>query len=143
MSLKLQPSRAIPCRRKAATILVVDDDDLVRRFTQTVLKRAGYQVLPAEDGREALQISKQFREGIHLVLCDVVMPGDLAGPRLVEDLMLMRPDLGVVFISGFHESPVLRRALLRPRTGFLAKPFGGQQLLQKVESALGRFDAVG
>jgi PAS domain S-box-containing protein len=117
----LEPS---PLGRGDATILVVEDEDAVRKVAQEILERNGYQVIVAPDGRTALELAAKRERRIDLLLTDVVMPG-LGGPELVER---MRP-AKVLFMSGYSE-----HLQLRP---LLQKPFDGHALLAAVRKQLG------
>ena len=111
------------------TILLVEDEDMVRSVTSAALIRCGYQVLEAQDGNEALRILAQHQGPLDMVLTDVVMPG-MGGEELVRHLLAERPDLQVLFMSGY-----LREARLRDRP-FLPKPFTPEILSRKVRQTL-------
>ena len=120
-------SRPRPCRRSAPrsgseTILLVEDKDSVRALTRRILARAGYTVLTARDADEALRVSAQCDEPIELLLTDVIMAG-LSGPRLAETLVGLRPNLGVLFMSGYNEDTIIRQGVLRQGVAYLQKPF--------------------
>lgn len=116
------------------TILVADDVDSARGLIKVILEVAGYQVLEASDGLEALQVSEAYTGPIHLLISDVFQPG-LNGRDLIEEMLYQRPEMKALLISG---NDYLAKVLLglgeRP---FMAKPFRQQQLLDKVEELLG------
>ena len=118
-----------------STVLCVDDDELVRDITQTVLARGGYRVLMAAGGEEAVSLLEANQEGISLVLLDWSLPDTDPG-RLVAQLRGLRPSLKILLTSGYSRSTVLSRALRREVDGFLAKPYFPKQLVRRVENVL-------
>ncbi len=121
-------------RRGDAAILLVEDEDAVRRFAGEVLRRHGYKVAAAENAQEALDIAARG-EVIDLLLTDVIMPG-MGGRALSEQLRASRPDLRVVFMSGYAGEAIVRHGILAPGTIFVDKPFTAAGLLEKVAQAL-------
>jgi PAS domain S-box-containing protein len=117
------------------TILLVEDEVMVRQMVARILLRAGYQVLAAADGREALQLVEQHPHRISLVITDVVMPG-MNGRDLSTRLSNLRPDLPVLFISGYPDEVMITRSLLEPGSPFLHKPFAPELLTAKVRELL-------
>ena len=117
------------------TILVVDDDIWVRRVVCRALRAAGYVILEAGDGQTALSVSAQFDGPIHLVLSDAIMPG-MAGAAMVALLMRARPDLRVVFMSGYHDDEILSRGVDSGHVVLLQKPFAAAELLTTVRAQL-------
>src|SRR5215831_12262959 len=95
-----------------AIILAVDDDRAVLGFLDSTLTAAGYEVLLADGGWNALQVYENAGSPIHLLLTDVIMP-DLTGPVLAERLRALQPDLPVLFISGFHDADLVQRFVTR------------------------------
>ncbi|MCZ6491298.1 MAG: response regulator, partial [Acidobacteria bacterium] len=129
-----QPKRAATRRRRAGgakTVLLVEDTIQVRQMVRLFLQRAGYTVLEASDGAEALQIAQQSRQPIHMLLTDVIMP-EMNGPdlaaRLTEDLT----EIKVLYMSGYSNHPVVQESVLKAGASFIAKPFTPDTLLQKV-----------
>jgi CheY-like chemotaxis protein len=114
----------------SGTVLVVDDDDDVRRMVERVLRRAGYTVLTASSGPDALSRARGHAGAIDLLLTDVVMPG-MTGQELIRELNTDRPRMQVVFMSGYHQG-----APIDPRR-FVAKPFERATLLATVADILG------
>ncbi len=121
--------------RGGETILVVDDEEAVRSSTRRALERAGYPVIPATDGSDAVRLFTEHDGAVDLVVTDVVMPG-LGGRELVGRLRIMRPDVRVIFVSGYTEEGVRTRGVLEPGTVYLEKPFTPEGLLRKVREAL-------
>jgi PAS domain S-box-containing protein len=117
------------------TILVVEDDEMVRGITVRTLRALGYKILLAEDGVDALEVASRHRGTIDLVLTDVVMPR-LGGPELVEKLRATRPDVRALFVSGYSEAALEDRGLLARLGTFLDKPYASAALAQKLREAL-------
>jgi PAS domain S-box-containing protein len=118
------------------TVLVVEDNDLVRNIIVRTLKALGYRILLAEDGEKALVVAEAFADPIHLVLTDVVMPR-MSGYELVDKLRAVRPALRAVFVSGYSINALAGRGAPPAETFFLDKPFTGTALAQKVREVLG------
>jgi len=118
------------------TILVAEDEDAVREFVQRVLSGAGYRVVTAPNGAKALEAAAVLPR-LDLLFTDVVMPG-LTGVQLAEALAAVRPNLAIVYASGYAEESVLRAALDTDHMPFLAKPFTADALIAGVREALDR-----
>ena len=117
------------------TILVVDDEDLIRALVREALQMEGYQVLEASHPSEAMNISREFKATIDLLVSDVVMPG-MNGRELADHLVAERPHLKLLFISG-HSPTILTRTGVETVQGrFLQKPFSTSELVKSVRSAL-------
>ena len=123
------PTPVVPPGR---TVLLVEDEERVRRVAARCLERAGYRVLAVADGEDALRISAATRS-IDLLLTDVVMPG-MSGPRVAEKLRAARPALPVLFMSGFSQD--LPEPLAPPAGSLLQKPFTPEQLVARVADAI-------
>lgn len=121
--------------RGRETILLVEDEPDIRDFVGEVLKARGYTVLEARDGEDALRVVEQYREPLHLVLTDVVMP-KLGGRELVTRLLARHPHLGVLYMSGYPDDTLGARGVLEAGAILLAKPFTPQQLVAKVRQVL-------
>jgi len=117
------------------TILLVEDEDGVRELTARTLIMQGYQVLVAGNGQEALQVSKGYAGPINLLLTDVVMPL-MDGRSLVKQLQPQRPDMRVLYMSGYADRPLVKQFMSDPNIAFLAKPFTMEGLTQKVRVIL-------
>jgi DNA-binding NtrC family response regulator len=118
-----------------ANILAVDDDRTVLGLLNQALGDAGYRVLTADSGWNAVQIFETCPHPIHLLLTDVIMP-DLTGPVLAERLRARQPDLQVLFISGFHDADMVQRFVTLKGFTLLPKPFTIAGLLRVVEESL-------
>lgn len=119
------------------TILLVEDEDTVRTIAEQILTAAGYRVLCAADGVAALKIVATHKEPIDLLLSDVIMPG-MTGPELSEVLEKVRPEIKVLYMSGFADDAILRERTLEKAFSFLQKPFSRAQLAQKVRQVLNK-----
>jgi two-component system cell cycle sensor histidine kinase/response regulator CckA len=117
------------------TILVVEDEAGVRSLIQSVLDRHGYTVLIAGSPAEAAKLSEQRQGQIHLLLTDVVMPG-FSGKELADHLAFARPDMKVLFISGYTADAIAHHGILDADTAFLQKPFTPNALLRKVRETI-------
>jgi PAS domain S-box-containing protein len=118
------------------TILVAEDEDAVRALTCRILRKRGYHVLEARDGREALEIARHFEGDIQLVVTDVIMPR-VGGRELSEGLSRMKPSVKVLFMSGYTDDQLLQRGILQSGSrNFLEKPFTPETLARKVRQVL-------
>ncbi|MBI3790755.1 MAG: response regulator [Gemmatimonadetes bacterium] len=130
----------VPAARGAnghETVLVVEDHPQVRRAVTSMLRRAGYALLEAGDGDEALAASAAHRGRIDLVVTDIVMPR-MNGRVLAERLRAQRPDLRVIFMSGYTEDIVVHQGVLDSGVDFIQKPVTADVLLPRVRAVLDR-----
>jgi CheY-like chemotaxis protein len=118
------------------TILVVEDEAPVRELACDLLARHGYQVLQAESGAKALQVWRESKDRISLVLTDLIMPDQLNGRELAEKLWAEQPRLKVIFTSGYSEEVVGKEFVLRPGLNYLQKPYHPQKLALAVRDCL-------
>jgi two-component system cell cycle sensor histidine kinase/response regulator CckA len=131
-----QPPRPVDLTG-SATVLVVEDEDMVRSVAVRQLARLGYRVLEAGNGREALEVIEAEHGIVDIVISDVVMP-EMDGPTFLEVVRRTRPDLKIIFVSG-HTNDAFRATVGQNETfAFLQKPFTLPQLAQKVKEELGR-----
>jgi PAS domain S-box-containing protein len=132
------PAGALPrdLPRGSETVLLVEDDDILRQLIHLLLDKAGYKVLCETSAAGALARAGTQAEPIHLVLTDVVMPG-MSGPELASLLASRLPAARVLYMSGYTADVIARRSLLPPGAPFLEKPFRGGELLRKVREVLG------
>ncbi len=117
------------------TILLVEDEEMVRGLVREVLIHQGYRVLEARDAAEARRVSESLEDPLHLLLTDVVMPGD-SGCDLARDLHRQRPDLRVLYMSGYTQETVARRGIEEPDFAFIQKPFEPAALVAQVRAVL-------
>jgi PAS domain S-box-containing protein len=132
LSAEYRAPRTVSRRAMRATsVLVVEDEDPLRRLVERILVREGYQVTAARHGADALHIAATMEHPVELVITDLVMP-ELGGRELAEALRAKNPSLPVLFISGYDPDPVVLDASEQANTAFLAKPFTGTALLAQV-----------
>ncbi len=130
-----KPGKAPVLPQASETILVVDDEQMIQDLICEVLETSGYTVLTAGLGSEAISICKQHKEPIHLIITDVVMP-KMSGRELVKQLKPLRPDMKVLFMSGYTGKEVIDRGILEPGTAFIQKPMTPDVLERKVREVL-------
>jgi PAS domain S-box-containing protein len=118
-----------------ATILLVEDEDSVRRTIKRTLERAGFDVLEAPDGESVLALAERHESPIDVVVTDVMMPG-MNGREFADALLQKYPDVGVVFMSGYTDETVSQRRLVDASRTFLQKPFTGEQLLSAIRDLI-------
>ena len=121
--------------RGSETVLVAEDDAAVRLLARLALQRSGYQVLEAGNSQEAIVVAQEYANRIHLLLSDVIMP-ESAGAPLIERLRSSRPDLRVLYMSGYTDDAIIHHGVLDEGIPFLQKPFTPHALAQKVREVL-------
>ena len=117
------------------TLLLVEDETPVRELTRDILIAQGYRVLSAMDGDGALQVAKAHEGPIHLLVTDVIMPR-MSGRALADLLQSSRPEMRVLFVSGYTDDAIVRHGVLAEGIHFLSKPFGMEALARKVRAIL-------
>jgi CheY-like chemotaxis protein len=130
---------AVPTIGGQETVLVVEDQAVVRRYAAAALKAYGYQVIEAENAAEALLVCERESGRIDLILTDVVMPG-LSGREMADGLKQHRPGIKVLFMSGYTDDTVVHQGALENGTEFIQKPFTPDQLAIKVQEMLAAAD---
>jgi len=137
----VEASRSVPERVAAGaitgTVLLVEDEEQVRNLTRTMLTRLGYNVIGAGTAAEALRLVREHRDGIDLLLTDIVMP-EMSGTTLATQIRSEEPGIRVMFMSGYTDSAVVQQGMLAPETAFIQKPFALGTLAQKLREVLGR-----
>ncbi|MEX0879130.1 MAG: ATP-binding protein, partial [Thermoanaerobaculia bacterium] len=128
------PARPAPARG-SETILLVEDERAVRDLTRRCLEASGYRVLQAEDAEEAIAVAAGHPGQLDMLLTDVIMPG-VSGPELARRLVAGRPDLRVLFVSGYTDQAMASERILEPGASFLQKPFTPDTLARKVRDVL-------
>ena len=135
-------SQSLEARRDAApsalgmeTVLLVEDDNMVRGLSARVLTRQGYTVLVADHPDVAMRIAKEHQSSIHLLISDVVMPG-MSGRDLADLILTEHPEMAVLYMSGYTDDAIVHRGVLDPGLAFLSKPFTPAELAHKVREVL-------
>ena len=119
----------------ALTVLLVEDDEQVRRFMRGLLSNEGYKVIEARNGAEGLKIAGET-DRIDLLLADMLLP-ELSGFDLAEQLLQLRPGLKILFVTGYIEGDIVQRSIEELGASFLDQPFVPAALLQSVRDAIG------
>ena len=117
------------------TILLVEDEEAVRSMVSKILQNKGYTVLEASHGNDAIEVCDKFEGSIHLMVTDVIMP-QMSGRELAERLAPMRPEMRVLYMSGYPDNTIVQHGVLEPGTAFLQKPFTISALEIKVREIL-------
>ncbi|HVH88154.1 MAG TPA: response regulator, partial [Terriglobales bacterium] len=128
--------KQIALPRGSETILLAEDAESLRELNLELLEALGYTVLEAAHGVEALDKAAEYHGSIHLLLTDVVMPG-MSGKELAERLAISRPEVKVIYMSGYTDHTVIQHGILKPGTAFLQKPFTRETLARKLREVLG------
>jgi PAS domain S-box-containing protein len=124
---------AIP--RGSETVLLVEDEDVVRGLARQILEQAGYHVLEASRGEEALRLCAAHEQPIQLVLTDVVMP-ETSGKEVADRLRTLRPEIKVLFMSGYTDEAIVHHGVLDAKVEFIQKPFTPVALARKVREVI-------
>jgi len=130
---KVAPVEA--ARPGRGTVLVVEDDEQLRRLTHRALAAQGYTVLEADRGSTALDIARRHKGQIDLLLTDVIMP-DTNGRKLAETIQAARPGLRVLYMSGYPDGAIASHGMLEPGVAYLAKPFTTEAITRRVREVL-------
>jgi CheY-like chemotaxis protein len=117
------------------TILLTEDEEMIRNLVREALEMNGYKVLEAKDGRSALALCGQYDGRIHLLVTDVIMP-EMNGYELATRITKLRPELKLLYMSGYTDDSIARQRILDPDVFFLQKPFTPRTLVRKVREAL-------
>jgi two-component system cell cycle sensor histidine kinase/response regulator CckA len=125
---------------QAKTILVVDDEPEIRKLVTAMLTRSGYRVLTADSGENAVRLFRN-NPGVDLLLTDVVAPG-MSGPMIADQIAQLRPDIKVVFMSGYDGTQVVQKYVVERGYSLLIKPFTMDQLSAMVSDVLNRTAAA-
>ena len=131
----LQPAISGQLRGSSESILLVEDEQALRKVMREHLERSGYRVLEAGHGEEAIQVAKDHRGFLHLMITDVVMPG-MSGRAVAESLATLRPETKVLFMSGYSHNEIEQYGVLEPEVPLLAKPFTREKLTRKIRELL-------
>jgi len=120
---------------RSGTILLVEDSDVVRDVIARMLKEGGFTVLQASGGEEALALSRRGDAPIDLLLTDIVMP-EMSGVELADRLERERPDMRILFMTGYAEEVVVNEGILGKHRECIGKPFTGEQITRRVRTIL-------
>ncbi len=131
-----QQDESVP-GRGSGVVLITEDEDTIRALSRRILEREGYTVLEARDGREAVRVAAGYPSTIDLLITDMVMP-NLGGSELFAHLRLLRPNLRVLFVSGYTDEEMIRRGLADAGSAFLQKPFTAKALAAAARESLVR-----
>jgi two-component system, cell cycle sensor histidine kinase and response regulator CckA len=129
------PPVDVPALVGTETVLLVEDQVEVRGLIEKTLGRAGYRVLAASDGAEALGVARVHDGPIHVLLTDVVLPGK-SGREIAREILTVRDDVRVLYMSGYTDDAIVRHGVLEAGLAFIQKPFAGSGLLHKVREVL-------
>ncbi len=121
--------------RGSETILLVEDEDMVRQVVRRMSEMNGYTVLEATSGHDALLVGEKASNPIHLLLTDVVMPG-MSGAETAKEIKAKYPEIKVLFMSGYTEDVIVHQGVLDPEVAFVQKPVASQILVRKVREVL-------
>ncbi len=124
-----------PFRRGSEVILLVEDDEPTRTLTRELLEEFGYSVMEAGDGFQALEIYREQRDGIHLVILDAIMPG-IKGTDVYREIRSLTPNIRILFCSGYNPDTIEGLGTLDPNLHFISKPFMPKELLMKIREVL-------
>jgi two-component system cell cycle sensor histidine kinase/response regulator CckA len=133
--MRKNATREVQIPHGSETVLAVEDEEMVRNIVLKSLTKYGYKVLAAPDGEEALRICKGHEGPIHLILTDVVMPG-ISGKEIARQAKELRPDLKVLFMSGYTDNAIVKNGMLEKGIAFIQKPFTHEGLAWKVRGVL-------
>ncbi len=126
---------AEPITARKKTVLLVDDESAIALLVELELTRMGYYVLKAHSGSEAIRISSEFHAAIDVLVTDWKMP-DMSGDDLACDLLVQRPEIKVILMSGYPEADAIAKAFNRDQLIFLTKPFSSEKLDESIRQLL-------
>jgi CheY-like chemotaxis protein len=118
------------------TVLIVEDEEILREMTRGILESCGYRVLEASSGRAALEVWRKSAREIDLIVTDMTMPEGISGVDLAERLLADRPDLKIIFSSGYSTSDVGNELLMKSQARLLPKPYTRDALAKAVRDCL-------
>jgi PAS domain S-box-containing protein len=133
-----QPDEAVPEGSREETILVCEDDDDVRAYTVEVLRELGYRVIEAHDGPSALRLLERQEGRVDLLFTDVVLPSGMTGAVLAQEARARRPELKVLFTTGYARNAIVHHGRLDPGVELITKPFAYADLASRVRDMLDR-----
>ncbi len=134
-SQSVKDDRPQDMRGGSETVLLVEDEDIVRNLCVQILEQLGYKVMQARNGAEAIALAQGYGDRIDLLMTDVVMPG-MSGAELATQLVLLRPEMKVLFTSGYTDDAIVRHGILEEGVSFIGKPYTPSALAKKVRGVL-------
>lgn len=132
---EVKPPTPPPSATGWETIMIVEDDAQVRNFIKEVLLKAGYSVIEAVDGEDALRVFHENKDRVHLLLLDVIMPKK-NGKDFYDEIKKTRSDMKAIFVSGYSAHVIYKQGILEEDLDFMSKPVQPDELLRKVRSLL-------
>jgi PAS domain S-box-containing protein len=130
-----RPEELLSPKRGTETILIAEDDETIRVLTGEVLKQFGYSIIEAKDGKDAIQKFMEHRDKIHLLILDLIMP-EKNGKEAYDEIRKSRPDIKVLFVSGYAADIIQKKGILNQGLHFVFKPISPVHLLKKVREVL-------
>lgn len=121
--------------RGTETVLLVEDEDQVKEIIRNVLIGYGYNVIDSSGGDEAFEKAENYKGQIHILITDIMMP-DINGKELAEKIIAIRPELKVLFMSGYTDSSIVQNGVLESGISFINKPFDIPDFLKKLREIL-------
>jgi signal transduction histidine kinase/ActR/RegA family two-component response regulator len=138
-SAPLDPAKPPPARivhnGRTRTVLVAEDEEVVRQLICAVLREAGHEILCASSPAEAISLAREHRNPIQLLVTDIVMP-EMHGPALAAEIAVLHPGIRTLYVSGYSENEISAQGVIDPNLEFLPKPFSHQSLVRKVQEML-------
>src|SRR5208283_5161918 len=131
------PVSSVATLRGTETILLVEDEEMVRQFTKTLLENNGYKVIGVPGGKEALAAAEEHKCEFAMLVTDVVMP-QMSGRELAQKLLAACPKVKIFFVSGYTGNAIVHRGMLDPGINFMQKPFDSREFLGKIREILDR-----
>ena len=126
----------MPRRSREETILVCEDDDDVRAYTVEVLRELGYRVLEAHDGPSALRLLERQEGKVDMLFTDVVLPSGMTGAVVAQEVRKLRPDIKVLFTTGYARNAIVHHGRLDPGVELITKPFAYADLAARIRDML-------
>ena len=133
--LSARPSSAVAAEKISKTILIAEDDTTSRQLTRTVLQEAGFAVIESVDGEDAINKFRENCSSVSLVVLDVIMPKK-NGKEVYDVIIALKPEVKVLFMSGYTASIIYKKGVLEPGLNFLAKPVSPRIVLKRIREIL-------
>ena len=130
-----KPEKAREDLQGSETILVVEDEFMVRELVCDTLRTSGYTILEAANGKQAIEVFIQNNHKIDMILTDVIMP-EMSGRKMIETLTQTHPDVVALYMSGYTDDAIIKHGVLEPGMAYIQKPFSPKGLIEKVREVL-------